>query len=100
VIPQRVITRPPSAELKPNQTDQDTLPPYDVLDALLIEYIENNRSVSDIIDRGYDRGVVMDTIRRIHTSEYKRKQAPPGLKVTSKAFGPGRRYPIAHKFIY
>lgn len=98
IIPARVITRPPSAELKPDQTDQDTLPPYDVLDDILTEYVEKNRSIADIIKKGHDPRIVQDIIRRIHLNEYKRKQAPPGLKVTTKAFGVGRRYPIAHRF--
>ena len=97
IIPARVLTKPPSAELKPDQTDQDNLPPYDMLDDILAEYIENNRSIVDIIKKGYDQKVVQDAIRRIHLNEYKRKQAPPGLKVTTKAFGWGRRYPIAHR---
>jgi NAD+ synthetase len=97
IIPVRVLSKPPSAELKPDQTDQDNLPPYDMLDDILTEYIENNRSIVDIIKKGYDQKVVQDTIRRIHLNEYKRKQAPPGLKVTTKAFGSGRRYPIAHR---
>lgn len=100
LIPERVLIRPPSAELRPNQTDQDTLPPYDVLDGILSEYIEKNRSVSEIITAGYDQATVTDIVRRIHFNEYKRRQAPPGLKVTTKAFGTGRRYPIAHKFSY
>jgi NAD+ synthase (glutamine-hydrolysing) len=98
VIPARVITRPPSAELKPDQTDQDTLPPYDVLDDILTEYVEKNRSIADIIKKGHDPRIVQDIIRRIHLNEYKRKQSPPGLKITTKAFGVGRRYPIAHRF--
>jgi NAD+ synthetase len=98
IIPGRVISRPPSAELKPDQTDQDTLPPYDVLDDILTEYVEKNRNIADIIKKGHDPRIVQDTIRRIHLNEYKRKQAPPGLKITTKAFGLGRRYPIAHRF--
>lgn len=98
LIPTRVLTKPPSAELKPNQTDQDTLPPYEVLDTILMEYIENNQTITDIVNQGYDQRVVRDTVRRIHLNEFKRKQAPPGLKVTTKAFGSGRRYPIAHRF--
>ncbi|MFH0813136.1 MAG: NAD+ synthase [Pseudomonadota bacterium] len=98
LIPTRVLTKPPSAELKPNQTDQDTLPPYEVLDTILTEYIENNQTITDIVNQGYDQRVVRDTVRRIHLNEFKRKQAPPGLKVTTKAFGSGRRYPIAHRF--
>lgn len=98
IIPGRVITRPPSAELKPNQTDQDTLPPYEILDDILTEYVEKNRSIAEIIKKGHDPRIVQDIVRRIHLNEYKRKQAPPGLKVTTKAFGIGRRYPIAHRF--
>jgi len=97
-IPERVFTRPPSAELKPNQTDQDTLPPYEILDDILTEYVEKNQSIAEIIKKGHDPNVVKEVIRRIHLNEYKRKQAPPGLKVTTKAFGIGRRYPIAHRF--
>jgi NAD+ synthase (glutamine-hydrolysing) len=97
LIPERVLTKPPSAELKPNQTDQDSLPAYDVLDDILAEYVEQNRTVHDIVHKGHDRAVVLDVIRRIHLNEYKRKQAAPGLKVTTKAFGSGRRYPIAHR---
>ena len=96
-IPVRVLTKLPSAELKPNQTDQDTLPPYEVLDDILTEYVENNRAIDNIVKKGHERKVVLDVVRRIHLNEYKRKQAPPGLKVTTKAFGPGRRYPIAHR---
>ena len=98
IIPARVITRPPSAELKPDQTDQDTLPPYEILDDILTEYVEKNRSIEEIIKKGHDQKIVQDIVRRIHLNEYKRKQAPPGLKVTTKAFGVGRRYPIAHRF--
>jgi NAD+ synthase (glutamine-hydrolysing) len=95
IIPQRVITRPPSAELRPNQTDQDSLPPYEILDGILDGAIEKNLAFEDIAALGYDPATVKDVLRRIVTSEYKRRQAPPGLKVTSKAFGYGRRYPIA-----
>ncbi|MCX8011866.1 MAG: NAD+ synthase, partial [Desulfobacterota bacterium] len=98
IIPERVFTRPPSAELKPNQTDQDTLPPYEILDDILIEYIEKNKSLTEIVKKGYSPQMVQDVIRRIHLNEYKRRQAPLGLKVTTKAFGIGRRYPIAHRF--
>ncbi|MEW6667443.1 MAG: NAD+ synthase [Thermodesulfobacteriota bacterium] len=95
IIPQRVITRPPSAELRPNQTDQDSLPPYDILDGILDGAVEKNLSFEDIVGLGYDPAIVKDVLRRVLTNEYKRRQAPPGLKVTSKAFGYGRRYPIA-----
>lgn len=95
IIPQRVITRPPSAELKPNQTDQDTLPPYEILDDILEMAVEKNMGYDEIVAHGHDPEVVRDVLRRLVLNEYKRRQAPPGLKVTSKAFGYGRRYPIA-----
>jgi NAD+ synthase (glutamine-hydrolysing) len=95
IIPQRVISRPPSAELRPDQTDQDSLPPYDVLDGILDAVIEKNLAFDDIVALGYDPSTVRDVLRRIVLNEYKRRQAAPGLKVTSKAFGYGRRYPIA-----
>lgn len=95
VIPNRILTRPPSAELKPDQTDQDILPPYDVLDDILEAAVEKNLPFDDIVALGHEPGVVRDVLRRMVVSEYKRRQAPPGLKVTTKAFGYGRRYPIA-----
>lgn len=95
LIPPGTLTKPPSAELRPNQTDQDTLPPYDVLDAILERYEEQVQSVDEIVAAGFDRAVVEDIVRRIHLNEYKRQQAAPGLKVTSRAFGFGRRMPIA-----
>lgn len=98
VIPARIITKPPSAELAPNQVDQDDLPPYAVLDPILQEYLEQNKSVAEIAELGFDRQVVEDIVRRIRINEYKRKQAPMGLKITSKAFGYGRRYPTAQNF--
>ncbi|WP_456386243.1 NAD+ synthase [Desulfolithobacter sp.] len=99
IIPERILTRPPTAELKPDQCDQDDLPPYEVLDPILEAYLEENRSVDEIVAQGFDRAVVCDVIRRIKRNEYKRKQAPLGLKVTSKAFGYGRRYPIVQGFV-
>ncbi|MCD6353570.1 MAG: NAD+ synthase [Proteobacteria bacterium] len=98
IIPVRVLTKPPSAELKPNQTDQDILPPYDVLDDIITEYIDHNRTPGDIVKKGHNQKVVTETIRRIHLNEYKRKQAPLGLRATTRTFGSGRRYPIAHRF--
>ena len=95
VIPHRIITRPPSAELKPNQTDQDTLPPYEILDDILEGAVERHLGFDEIVARGHDPEVVRDVLRRLALNEYKRRQAPPGLKVTTKAFGHGRRYPIA-----
>jgi NAD+ synthetase len=98
IIPERIITRPPTAELKPNQVDQDDLPPYEILDPILQAYLEEHLSIDEICDLGYDRSVVADIIRRIGINEYKRRQAPTGLKVTTKAFGLGRRLPIVQNF--
>ena len=98
VIPQSTIDKPPSAELRPGQKDSDTLPPYEVLDNILEDYVEDYRTAEQIAaDRGYDVRVVRDVIRMIERSEYKRQQAAPGLKITPKAFGLGRRFPIAQK---
>jgi NAD+ synthase (glutamine-hydrolysing) len=98
VIPQATIEKPPSAELKLNQTDQDTLPPYDVLDAVLAHYIEERRSPEEIVALGFNQETVAAVARLVRGSEYKRKQSAPGLKVTSKAFGIGRRMPIAARY--
>ncbi|HST30452.1 MAG TPA: NAD+ synthase [Chthoniobacterales bacterium] len=99
IIPSSTIEKPPSAELKPDQKDQDTLPPYDVLDEILRMYIEENLSARDIIGRGFDEKTVRWVQRRVDLNEYKREQAAPGLKVTSRAFGLGRRMPIAQKYV-
>ena len=98
IIPRSSILKPPSAELRPNQKDTDSLPPYDILDPILKLYIEGHLDEETIIKNGFDRKIVGELIRRIDGNEYKRRQAPPGLKVTSKSFGSGRRYPIAWKF--
>jgi NAD+ synthetase len=95
IIPAASITKPPSAELRPNQTDQDSLPAYEVLDAILEAYVVQMRSASEIAALGFDEGTVKRVIRLIDFAEYKRRQAAPGLKVTTKAFGVGRRVPIA-----
>jgi NAD+ synthase (glutamine-hydrolysing) len=95
VIPRSTLTKPPSAELRPDQTDQDSLPPYDLLDAILEAHLEDGLDSEALVAKGFDREVVHDVVRRVRTSEYKRRQMPPGLKITGKAFGPGRRYPIA-----
>lgn len=97
-IPADVFSKAPSAELRPDQTDQDSLPPYEVLDAILELLIEESLSEGQIVARGYSRTLVRKIIRMVFRNEYKRRQAAPGLKVTSKAFGMGRRYPIACKF--
>ncbi len=99
IIPRSIIEKPPSAELKPNQKDQDTLPPYEILDEILRLYVEENLSARDIIARGFDEKTVRWVQRRVDLNEYKREQAAPGLKVTSRAFGVGRRMPIAQKYV-
>jgi NAD+ synthetase len=99
IIPKSTIEKPPSAELKPNQQDQDTLPPYDVLDQILQLYVEENLSARDIIERGFDNKTVRWVQRRVDLNEYKREQAAPGLKVTSRAFGMGRKMPIAQRYV-
>jgi NAD+ synthetase len=100
IIPAASITKPPSAELRPNQTDQDSLPPYDVLDAILKRYVEEAKSAAEIIaETGYKEKLVRDIVRKIDLNEYKRKQAPPVLRVTTKAFGIGRRVPIAQRYV-
>ncbi|MGA2584747.1 MAG: NAD+ synthase [Tepidisphaeraceae bacterium] len=98
VIPQSSIDKIPSAELRPNQTDQDSLPPYPILDAILNRYVEEEKSAAEIIADGYDSATVLRVIRLIDRSEYKRRQAAPGIKVTSRAFGFGRRMPIAQNY--
>lgn len=99
IIPKNTIQKPPSAELRPNQTDQDTLPPYDLLDQILHLYVEENLTARDIIERGFEEATVRWVARRVDLNEYKREQAAPGLKVTSRAFGLGRRMPIAQRFV-
>ena len=98
-IPQSSIDKPPSAELRPDQTDQDTLPPYDVLDAILKGYIEEGLSSRDLVAQGFATAVVADVVRKVDLNEYKRKQAAPGLKITPLAFGVGRRIPIVQKYV-
>ncbi|MBS0330987.1 MAG: NAD+ synthase [Proteobacteria bacterium] len=98
VIPQRIIDRPPSAELRPDQTDQDSLPPYDVLDAILAAYVERDLPARDIVASGYDAAVVRKVIRMVDLAEYKRRQAPPGPRITPRNFGKDRRYPITSKY--
>jgi NAD+ synthase (glutamine-hydrolysing) len=98
VIPQAIIDRPPSAELRPNQKDSDNLPPYEVLDPILKLYVEDDRSVAQIIALGHDAATVELTARLVDRSEYKRRQAPPGIKITTRAFGRDRRLPITNRF--
>jgi len=99
IIPVGSIEKPPSAELRPDQTDQDSLPPYDLLDALLKAYVEEGLSRADLIARGFDEAVVNDVVRKVDLNEYKRKQAAPGLKITPLAFGVGRRIPIVQRYV-
>ncbi len=99
VIPERIITKPPSAELKPDQTDQDTLPPYDALDDILECLIEREMGVAEIVARGHDQQTVNRVWRMLDRAEYKRRQAPPGVKLTRRSFGRDRRYPITNAFI-
>ncbi len=98
VIPQRVIDRPPSAELRPDQKDQDSLPPYEVLDAIMEAYVENDQSPRDIIAAGYPRADVERVVKLIRISEYKRRQSPVGIRITARGFGKDWRYPITNRF--
>ena len=98
-IPRNTFLKPPSAELKPNQVDQDKLPPYDLLDGILRNYVEEDRTAEEIIGAGFDAPTVRRVLRMVDMAEYKRKQAPPVLKVTARAFGSGRRMPIAQRYI-
>jgi NAD+ synthase (glutamine-hydrolysing) len=97
-IPERIITRPPSAELRPDQTDQDRLPPYDILDGILARYMQDDEGIDEIIAAGYERAVVERVARLIKINEYKRRQAPVGIRVTHRSFGKDWRYPITSKF--
>jgi NAD+ synthase (glutamine-hydrolysing) len=97
--PERIITRPPSAELRPDQTDQDSLPPYEVLDGILARYMEDDQGIEDIVAAGYARADVEKRVTRlIKLNEYKRRQAPVGIRITHRAFGRDWRYPITSKF--
>jgi NAD+ synthase len=98
VIPQSSITKAPTAELRPNQTDQDSLPPYEILDAILHGLIEEEESVDQIVAKGFDRATVSRVQRLLYSAEYKRRQAPPGVKITRKSFGRDRRYPMTNAF--
>jgi NAD+ synthetase len=98
VIPERIITRPPSAELRPDQTDQDSLPPYEVLDGIIERYMEQDMAPHDIVALGFDEAVVRQMVRLIDHSEYKRRQSAPGVRITERGFGRDRRYPITNKY--
>ena len=98
VISESVLTKPPSAELRPDQTDQDSLPPYDVLDGILVAYVEEDRSLGEIVRLGYPQDVVRRVVGLVDRNEYKRRQAPPGVKVSARAFGRDRRLPITNRY--
>jgi NAD+ synthase (glutamine-hydrolysing) len=97
-IPRAIIQKPPSAELRPNQLDSDSLPDYAVLDPILKAYVEEDRSLSEMVDMGFDEQLVRRVIRMVDTNEYKRRQAAPGVKITPRAFGRDRRMPITNRF--
>jgi NAD+ synthase (glutamine-hydrolysing) len=98
IIPRIVIDKPPSAELRPDQLDTDSLPPYDVLDPILKAYVEDDRSIDEIVAAGFDAALVQRVVRMVDRNEYKRRQAPPGIKITPRAFGRDRRLPIANRY--
>jgi NAD+ synthase (glutamine-hydrolysing) len=98
IIPESIIDRPPTAELRPDQKDSDSLPPYDILDGILKAYIEDDEGVETITAMGYDRETVRRVVGLVDRSEYKRRQAPPGVKITPRAFGRDRRLPITNRF--
>ncbi|MCL5979114.1 MAG: NAD(+) synthase, partial [Gammaproteobacteria bacterium] len=98
VIPERVLTRAPSAELAPNQRDQDSLPPYEILDAIIAAYVEHDRSAAEIIAQGFAAETVTRVLRLIDRAEYKRRQAAPGVRISPRAFGKDRRYPITNGY--
>jgi NAD+ synthase (glutamine-hydrolysing) len=97
MIPERIITRPPSAELRDDQTDQDSLPPYEILDAIMLAYVEDDLSLEAIEQLGYSKADVVRVTKLIDRNEYKRRQAPIGVRITQRGFGRDRRYPITCK---
>jgi NAD+ synthase (glutamine-hydrolysing) len=98
IIPAAVLTKPPSAELRPDQRDDQSLPPYDVLDPILEAYVEDDRTAGEIVELGHDESVVARITRLVDLAEYKRRQTPPGVRVTTKAFGRDRRMPITNGY--
>jgi NAD+ synthase (glutamine-hydrolysing) len=98
VIPERIITRAPSAELRPDQTDQDSLPPYEVIDAIIAAYVDHNQPVQALVRSGLDQAAVDQVVRLLRINEYKRRQSPPGPKVTVRAFGRDWRYPLSNAY--
>jgi NAD+ synthase (glutamine-hydrolysing) len=98
VIPQNTIDKPPSAELRPNQKDSDSLPPYEVLDAILERYVEGDMGIEEIVDDGYPPDIVARVAQMVDRNEYKRRQSAPGVKITTKSFGKDRRLPITNRY--
>jgi len=98
VIPEHIITREPTAELRANQKDTDSLPPYEILDEILKMYVEQDKSIDYITKKGFDRDTTARVVRMVDRSEYKRRQAPPGIKITPRSFGKDRRMPITNKY--
>jgi NAD+ synthase (glutamine-hydrolysing) len=98
IIPQRVLDKPPSAELRPDQKDSDSLPPYELLDPILGAYVEESCSLEEIVQRGFEPETVQKVIRLVDRNEYKRRQSPPGIKITSRAFGKDWRLPITNRY--
>jgi NAD+ synthase (glutamine-hydrolysing) len=98
VIPEEVLTKPPSAELRPGQRDDQSLPPYDELDPILEAYIEDDLTAGELVQAGYDEALVRRVVTLVDRAEYKRRQAPPGVRVTPKAFGKDRRLPITNRY--
>ena len=98
LIPKEIINKPPSAELRPNQRDDDNLPPYSLLDPILEAYIEQDKSLNSIEELGFSREDISKVVSLVDTSEYKRRQSPPGIKITSRSFGRDRRMPIANRY--
>jgi NAD+ synthase (glutamine-hydrolysing) len=99
IIPENIITKPPSAELRPNQKDSDSLPDYEILDQILYQYIEERKGPAELMKMGFDEAIVKRTLKMVNTNEYKRYQTPPILRVSPKAFGMGRRMPIVAKYL-
>ena len=99
VIPERIITRSPSAELAPDQVDEDSLPPYEILDPILEKFVELDFTLEEIVADGFDERIVRRVIQMVLRNEYKRRQSPPGIKITSRAYGKDRRYPITSGFL-
>ena len=100
VIPQRIIDRPPSAELSPDQKDSDSLPEYEILDEIIELYVEKDLSLTLITEKGFDEKIVKQIVNLIDRSEYKRRQAPPGVRITERGFGKDRRYPITNRYFH